>query len=600
MTALRQSSALDGSQRIVADLGGRRYSLPLTGGVPQIGHRVDVSDWMGINIQCVPQEEIGRRKKAGLPRLEFTFHGLAERAHSYYPATLAHTQSLTAREVLDLFDPLPKGATRTGGPIYRDFVNTGQLTEAGHYTAPGRERFMREWIANGGRVLFVNAALHNESPDFPTIKEGPQACRDYLMQTGPQGVETMRRIARLIARLTPQEQAAVVAVETMNEPAIYGRIEKAEWGDTGLTVQDCRDLFEADQAEIARAALDEGTPDHVLILMPRYGYNARADVLLGLAGRDNSMLDRWLDEFGDRIGISVHKYAGWIPGQYTGEWLANGIADLDQLAHVPQVLTETNTSDFTPAARKTGAHHSGWTLADLCMDTGVAPMFFPAANWGGDPMMHSRHEPDRVLHPDRFFAWYDTLARLLRRDPLDVTLDREVARSPVDPLYIEDNDDNRIRAGLRIVRMGDGAGELVMSGPQAIMAIGGEGDQRVTMNPDEFSWFSGWTGNDTIDATRCPGCIVNLGDGEDTILLGGDSVTVNGRGGGDTFVLGDGGSANIFGFSTANDTIKTNGVPYSIKVEGDVTIRTAGGGVVRFVGQRSSSELSAIKRCIIA
>lgn len=595
MLDIRHSIALDGTPRIIADADGRRYYAPLTGGVPQFGARQDVSDWMGINIQCVPQAEINRRKKTGEPSLA-SLHDLGERAHTYYPATLAGL-TLDARQMLDLFDPLPAGVTRTNGPIYRDFVNTGQLTETGEYTAPGREQFMRDWIAAGGRVLLVNAALHNESPDNATIEAGPDACLAWLRETGPQGVETMRRIARLIARLTPQEQAAVVAVEAMNEPAIYQHMERGKWGAIGLTVPEVRALFEADQAAIARTAFAEGIPDHVLILLPRYGYNAASGPLLEDDG-NGCILSRWLDEFGDRIGISTHKYADWIPGTYTDEWLRNGTADLNTLSHVPQVLTETHSSDFRGSESKSGGHHAGWTMADLCLATGVAPMYFPAANWGGAPIVNTKYEPDRVISPDRLFTWLDTVARLLRPEPLDVRLPHHAVRSKTDARYSDDNDDDRIKAGLRIIRMGDGDAEIVLSGPQAIMCYGGEGNQRVTMNRDEFSWFSGWRGNDTVDARDTPGCIINLGDGDDVILLGGRDVTVAGRGGGDAFILADTGNADVFGFDPSRDRIHANDLSYTIGGK-PLRITTAGGGTVTLHGQIGGKALEAVKAAII-
>lgn len=567
-------------------------------GIPQIGKRTDVSNWIGVNIQCVPQAEIDRRKAAGEPRLT-SIHDLNERAHVLdYPATLAGYEHLTAKAMLDFLDPLPAG-TRTNGPVYRDFVNTGQLTEAGEYTAPGREQFMREWIANGGRVMFVNAAIINESPTYPAKAAGADAVKAEFLSIGPQAVATMQRIAKLIARLTPAEQRAVLAVEPMNEPAFYRNAGMMWYANFGQTEQSCLDQFEADNAAAARALVAAGIPNHILILFPRYGYNADADLLKRITpGRDTSILDRWVAEFGDRMGISTHKYAGWVPGQYTDEWARNMIADLDKIPReIPQVVTETNGSDFRAGERKAAAHHFGWTLAEIMAATEIPFHYFPGANWGGAPLYRSQPNPDHMNNPDRMFTWYDALTRVLRPEPVDVTLPIHVIRSETDARYVAGNDDDRIRAGFRLIRMGDGDRDLVLSGPEAIMCYGGEGAQRVTMNRDEFSWFSGWTGNDTVDASQSPGCIVNLGDGEDTILLGGKGVTVHGRGGGDTFVLADRGDANVFGFG-AGDRIEANGVKHTVALETDVTLRTAGGGIVRFVGQRTNAELAAVKAAI--
>lgn len=588
----------DGAPRIIVDHDGHRYALPLTGGVSQIGRRVDVRDWIGVNIQCVPQDEIDRRKKAGLPSLASEHH-LGERAHSYHPATIAGYKHLTAKALLDFLDPQPEGVTRVNGPVYRDFVNTGQLTETGEYAAPGRDQWLRDWIAHGGRVLIVNAAMHNERPDAASIASGPAACRDYLMQTGPQGVEAMRRIARLIARLMPEEQAAVLAVETMNEPAIYDKIGGGTYGDTGLTEADTLALFEADQAAIARAAFAEGIPDHVLVLFPRYKYNSDARSLTAPDASGASILDRWRDEFGDRVGISTHKYADWVPGNSTDEWARNWIADMAQIPpEVPQVVTEANGSDFRGVEYKSGPHHFGWTLPEIMAATGVPILYFPGANWGGAPLYKSAPAPDRTSEPDRMFTWFDAVARTLRPEPLDVTLPIHVERSETDARHVPGNDDNRIRAGLRIIRLGDGDAEIALSGPEAVMCFGGTGNQRVTMNPDEFSWFSGGPGSDTVDASETPGCIVNLGDGEDTILLGGNRVTVNGRCAGDVFVLADRGTADVFGFDPARDRIQAGGIPYTLDGK-PLTIRTAGGGIVKLHGQIGGKAIGPVKAAII-
>lgn len=549
--------------------------LPLH--IPQFGRRADVSDWLGVSIQCVPYE--------GTP----VPHGLDSKSHSYRPAEIFRQSSLTAAAMLQFLDPLPEGERRRNGPVFRDFVNTGQLTEAGEYTGRGRETWLREWIAHGGRILFVNAALHNESPDADTIAAGPDACLAYLRHTGPQGIETMRRIVRLIHRLSPEEQRAIVGVETMNEPAIYDKAGRGNWGLT-IGPEAALAMFERDQADIARTAFREGLPDHVLVLMPRYKYSADADSLIAPGPDGTSILDRWRAEFGDRIGISTHKYAPWIAGKSTAEWQANLLADLAKIpAEVPQVVTETNSSDF--ASGGNAYHHAGWTLAEISAATGVPFQYFPGANWGAGALYSSRFTPDRTNEPDRMFVWYDLLARTLRPEPVDVTLPIDVVRSTADPRHGGD----RI-LGLRVTRTD--APEIALSGPEAIMCYGGDGPQNVTMNPDEFSWFSGWHGNDTVDASRSPGCIINLGDGEDTIILGGQGVTVHGRGGGDTFVLSDHGTADIYGFDPAQDRIKANGVTYTI---GDKipTIRTAGGGIVRLHWSVGAAAVRAAAAAII-
>ena len=537
-----------------------------------------VADWIGINIQCIPLAEISRRQRAGESALNVEIHPLADKAHSHFPCNFAGHPHITARRMMELLDP----GNQTGpGLVLRDFVNIAQLTEDGHYTGEGREQFLQDWLAEGGRVLFVIASMYNEEPTIPALAAGVDACREELDFTPVQAAEAMRRIVRLIQRLTPDQQARVVAVETMNEPAIYAKGSRGQV-DFGLTAQECIDRFERDQADVARTALAEGLPDHIGILFPKFGYSGRASELLKQDAEGVSMMDRWRAEFGDRLLISAHLYPDWINGNTADVW-ADNVRDEIAKIDAPTIITETNSTSLNSNVHDKPAAHSGWVWPEIVAG-GIPVMFFPGANWGAGAFLRTRgagDADDLVTNPDRLLTWYGVLAAGLRGDPIDYTMNIALTRSEIDPRHGE------MIHGVRVIR---NSGRIVLDGQAGAYLIGGLGGNHITSNREQWCWIATGAGNDYVDASAGPGGMINLGQGADVILLGAERLHINGRGDADTYIVTDSGFADIAGFDDEIDRIVAPGLQLTHRLEGDhLILSTETGDRVRLLGCDSAT-----------
>lgn len=351
--------------------------------VKQLAAVPDVSNWVGFNIQFAPDAEVARRKAAGEGKLEETVHPLADKAHSYFPVNLCGWPNIDARDIYDYLDPVTGGATRTNGIVWRDPFNVGQLDEAGRWLGPGRAEWLDQVVSAGGRILSVHAAQHNERPSFPAIAGGPAAVRAEFEEWKPRSIEASRRYVRMMMALPPSHQRAWLAHELENEPAFPGKVMDGDYGDVGLTRRQVLDHFEDTCTASARAAIEEGLPDHVVLVFPKFRYDGSAAELLELDEWQQCMFDRWRQEFGNRIAMSAHMYPGWFKSRSDEQWRAKVLDEWAKLSAVPQVVTEMNGGNFSDAAVSAfdESSYAGWVWPELAAE-GFGLMTFPIANWG--------------------------------------------------------------------------------------------------------------------------------------------------------------------------------------------------------------------------
>lgn len=544
--------------------------------VPAPSAPVDVSSWIGINIQTHPYERNAADKRAGYDRVNLE-HRLSDKAHAEAPCSFARPQT-TGQEVMRILDPRNLGETRPWGLVLRDPINSWQLTPDGVLTGPGRQAFVDEWVSAGGRLMAVNMWQGNEAPTDPVIAQGPAAVRAHLEGVGAQAAETLRRYVRWIKRQSPDVQAAVVGLETMNEPAIYLHAVNGKLGNLGLSRAQILDLFCQHNLDAAKAAQDEGWDGPVL--MPLFGYNGRADELIESIGGQPSVLSRWRAALGDRLVLSRHAYPDWIRASDVDTWKARLLADIARTDPVPTVITETNAGDLDPAHVTAPSYHATRVLGELTA-AGIPIMWFSTMNFGPGALLAMNPKPPLTRNIDRIAALWDALAAV-RPGPSHTTEPFRVLRSPTDP---RGGYEDRLR---RIVAPTEG-GVIAPTGPGATLIYGGAGSDHITINPDGPTWVYGGPGADHIDASRGPWAAVILGDGADTVRLGADVLIVSGRGGGDRFVLSDTGSALIDNFEPGVDRIDTAGMSVTATTDGpDLVLSTPGGGIARFLRRASS------------
>ena len=554
-------------------------------GVVQRQQGFDVRDLFGFNIQKTPDVEIKRRRDASLPPLNKDVHPLADKAHSYFPVNISGWPNIRPQDILDYLEPVATGETRTNGIVWRDFFNRGQLDENGVWLGQGRAEWLAGIIDNGGRVLGVNAAQHNESPSFAARAEGTAGLRRELFEIGPQGVEAVKRYVRHILSYPIEKQESFVVLELANEPAHYLHAERNYYGDTGLSISEIRDLFEDDMANIARAAIAEGLPDHIMIMFPRYRYNASVTELTELDEWNQGILHRWHNEFGDRMCISTHMYPNWIRANDAVGWNQKAVAEFQRLDPAyPQVLTEMNGSYYDNGDAETTAFN-GWSWADMAYE-GIPQFVFPIANWGPGSFFSTFRKPgrtdDRCKNTDKWFLWHTTLARRPNYKPLDHFIGINTNRSLVDPLH----NSEEFMPGVRLIRTVPGSDEGSITGDQLTFFISDVDTPRnITINPDLWCWVQGSNADDTINASVGPGALIHTGRGNNTIHLGAGKVVVGGFNAVNQYIPSTTGTTIIHGFRPGIDIIDRNGLSFtSSYVDADLIYTEASGAVIKVLG----------------
>lgn len=530
---------------------------------------IDVSDWIGINIQAHPYERNAADRAAGYDRVALE-HRLSDKAHAEAPCSFARPQT-TGQEVMRILDP-------GGRLVLRDPVNCWQLTADGQLTGPGRQQFVDEWVAAGGRLMAVNMWQGNESPTDQFIAAGPDAVRAHLEGVGRQAAETLRRYVRWIKRQSPEVWAAVVGLEAMNEPAIYLHAINGKFGDLGLTRAQILDLFCQHGLDAARAALSEGW--HGPVLLPFFGYNGRTQELIETSGGQPSVLDRWRQALGDRLVLSRHAYPDWTRASDVDTWKAGLLSDLAPVAPTPVVITETNAGELSPSQVTAPSYHATRVLGEI-VAAGYPIMWFSTMNYGPGALLAMNPRPPLTRNIDRIATLWDALS-VVCPGPHESDEPFRVLRSLTDP---RGGYEDRLR---RIVCATEG-GVVAPTGPGATLIYGGAGSDSITINPDGPTWIYGGPGADHIDASRGPWAAVILGDGADTVRLGADVLIVSGRGGGDRFVLSGTGSALIDNFEPGVDRIDTAGLSVTATADGpDLVLSTPGGSIARFLRRASA------------